>query len=264
MKKLSKKSIYEALRLGGLSVAGACAMMGNMEAESNCISIRVQGDNKYPYQYSCDYTNQVDIGNISRHEFIHDGPNGGGYGLCQWTYPTRKADLYDLAKSKSVSIGDEQMQCDLCIMELKRDYPELYDFLCTTDNISKAAEDICSKFERPAVNNFAFRINAAMGFYNEFADVEVDTGYNEDSCPIEPEIQVDCWVDVRMLKKGNLGRDVFLLQCGLADMKFNCGIPDGDFGVKTEEAVRQLQRANDLLPSGIADARVWKIILKER
>ena len=267
-----KKDIYEALRSGGLSIAGACAMMGNMEAESNCISIRVQGDSKYPYQYSCDYTNQVDIGNISRHDFIHAGPNGGGYGLCQWTYSPRKAGLYDLAKSKNVSIGDELMQCEYCISELQKDNLELYRYLCTTDDIAKAAERICAEFERPAYNNFAFRINAAKGFYNEFAgsDLVYHPETNcEDACPIEPvetpEIYgTTCKVDVRILGKGCLGRDVFLLQCGLCDMNYSCGVPDGDFGKNTENAVRQLQKANGLEQTGLADWYVWQTILSAR
>ncbi len=53
-----------------------------------------------------------------------------------------------------------------------------------------------------------------------------------------------------------------MLQCGLQDMGFDCGLPDGDFGCNTEEAVRELQRANGLDPSGVADAAVWLAVLR--
>ena len=37
------------------------------------------------------------------------------------------------------------------------------------------------------------------------------------------------------------GRDVFLLQCGLIDMGFNCGMPDGDFCPLTLMALNELK-----------------------
>lgn len=265
---MSDLTIYQALRAGGLSPAGACAMMGNMYCESGCISYRVQGDQKQPFDYSKQYTAQVDAGNINRHEFIYDAPGGGGYGLCQWTSHDRKEHLYDFAKSRGVSIGDEVMQCDFCIWELMTYYVGLYRDLCVTTDLADATKRICAEFERPAVNNYAERINAAQRFYNEFADVDVNAGFGEDSCPIEnpePEPEEEtCAVHVRVLHKGDLGRDVFLLQAGLFDMGYDCGIPDGDFGVNTDGAVKQLQRANDVDATGIADWFVWQTVLQAR
>lgn len=264
---ISDKTIYDALRRGGLSPAGACGMMGNMDAESGMISYRVQGDYKAPYDFSLTYTYDVDAGNIIEHDFIYNGPNGGGYGLCQWTSWDRKAGLYKMAKVKEVSIGDESMQCAFCLHEL-RSYKDLYSFLCTTDNLAKAAERVCAEFERPKYNNFADRINSAQRFYNLFANDDVDTGCGEDSCPIEPSEpepeEETCIVNVRVLHKGSLGRDVFLLQAGLFDMGYDCGIPDGDYGVNTEAAVKQLQKANDVEATGIADWFVWQTILQPR
>ena len=58
---MSEQTIYNALRAGGLSPAGACAMMGNMYCESGLRSDNVQdncamGDS--------DYTWNVDNGGI--------------------------------------------------------------------------------------------------------------------------------------------------------------------------------------------------------
>ena len=227
-------------------------MMGNMYCESllksNIVETRCTLG-------GFDYTYAVDVGTISRYQFKVDAY---GYGLCQWTYPSRKADLYDYARSQNVSIGDEKMQCDFCVFELQRDYAGLYHYLCTTDDLPEAAKRICAEYEQPAVNNFADRINAAQRFYNNLAD----------SSEPEPQIPVQvldtCEVTVRVLKQGCLGRDVFLLQCGLNDMKFTCGVPDGDFGLNTKEAVCELQRKYNLTPSGTADKAVWDIVLKQR
>ena len=41
---MSKKTIWEYLKAKGFSDIAAAAIMGNMEAESNCIAVRLQGD----------------------------------------------------------------------------------------------------------------------------------------------------------------------------------------------------------------------------
>ena len=79
--------------------------MGNMQAESNCVSFRLQGDYNYPFERSRSYTSQVDGNQISRDDFVYHGPGGGGYGLCQWTFWSRKAGLYDLAKNPNKKPG---------------------------------------------------------------------------------------------------------------------------------------------------------------
>lgn len=251
---MSEQTIYNALRVGGLSAAGACAMLGNMFCESGLKSNNVEdrctlGD--------FDYTNAVDMGTISRYQWKVDA---FGYGLCQWTYPSRKEGLYDLAKGQGVSIGDEQIQCEFCLVELINEYSDLYSYLCSTGDLPEATKRICAEYERPAVNNFADRINAAQRYFNQLASGDCA----EDACPIEIPKEELGNVSVRILHKGNLGRDVYLLQCGLCDMGIDCGIPDGDFGVKTEAAVKELQQVAQIEPTGKADRDVWQIILDAR
>lgn len=254
---MSDQTIYKALRAGGLSPAGACAMMGNMNAESALISTNVEDRCTIS---DAVYTQEVDNRVISRQQFSHDSY---GYGLCQWTYYTRKENLYDYADGMHVTIGDEEMQCEFCIWELQNYYVGLYRDLCTTEDIANATKRICAEYEQPAVNNYAVRINSAQQFYNKFANDDVGADCGDDSCPIEtpdPEEET-CIVNVRVLHKGCLGRDVFLLQAGLFDMGYDCGIPDGDFGVNTEGAVKELQRANNVDATGVADWFVWQTVL---
>lgn len=244
---MSEETIYNALFRSGLSPAGACAMMGNMYCESALKSTNVE--DRCPIGDS-DYTYNVDRGIIPAQTFISDRY---GYGLCQWTSPDRKAALLQTSIEKCCSIGDEGMQCGFCVQELKDGYPSLYKYLCETDDLPKATERICAEFERPAVNNFAARINAAQGYYNRLV------GGDQTAIPAAPAEPVS--INVRILKKGMMGRDVFLLQCGLTDMKINCGIPDGDFGNKTEAAVQDLQKANNINPDGVAGQIEWQIIM---
>lgn len=262
---MGEATIYRALRAGGLTRAGALAVMGNMYCESALRSDNVQdncpmGDN--------DYTLNVNFGGISRDAFSHDAY---GYGLCQWTYYTRKAELYDLAKSTGVSISDEKMQVAFCLSEMRRDYPGLLQFLQTTGDMATAVERVCKEYERPAVNNISERYAAAVRFANMPLDSDVGecTG---DSCPIDlPTVNLQQnitedtptdKVNVRVLQYGHKGRDVFLLQCGLQDIGIDCGIPDGEFFSKTRRAVQELQRNCDLEPTGIADGDVWQILFQ--
>ena len=155
------------------------------------------------------------------------------------------------------------MQCDFCIYELQRYYVGLYRDLCATDNLPDATKRICAEYEQPAVNNFADRINAAQRYFNQFAN-DTNVGCNEDACPIEIPTEDTCVVNVRVLHKGCLDRDVFLLQAGLFDMGYDCGIPDGDFGVNTESAVKQLQKVCGLEVNGTADWFAWQTVLNAR
>lgn len=258
---MSEQTIYNSLRAGGLSHAGTCAMMGNMACESALLSNNVQDNCTLSDR---DYTYAVDNGLITRWQFMADS---FGYGLCQWTFSKRKDDLYMYARSEEESIGDEAMQCAFCIFELKRDFAELYSFLCTTGDLENATRRICAEYERPAVNNFNDRIAAAQRFYNNIQfsgkiDNSDTEGCNDDSCPIDAEELVQ--IEVRALKRGDTGRDVFLLQCGLSDMGYSCGVPDGDFGIKTESGLKELRDAKGLSGDIIADQIVWQIIIKER
>ena len=254
---MSEQSIYNALRNGGLSHAGACAMMGNMYCESLLDSKIVETRCSMS---GSDYTWNVDHGGISEHSFVHDAY---GFGLCQWTYFTRKQELYQYAKSKGVSIGDEQMQCQFCINELKKYYSGLYNYLCKTDDLPTATRRICAEYERPAINNFADRINKATDYGSRLSYNGEPAECNNDSCPIEFDENVETTeITVRVLKKGMLGRDVYMLQCGINDAGVNCGEPDGDFGPKTETALREYQEFCNLDVTGVADTATWQTLFQ--
>lgn len=269
---MSELTIYKELRSGGLSAAGACAMLGNMYCESGLKANNVEdrctlGD--------WDYTNAVDMGTISRYQWKVDAY---GYGLCQWTYPSRKEGLYDLAKERGVSVGDEQLQCDFCLIELSNEYNSLYQYLCHTDDIAEAAKRICAEFERPAVNNFAARINAAQKFFNmlalndngEYADTEdeqpqFDIVHPEfprtflhleygDGCRArgyKPDPAIKAWQN--------------LLLCWGFDIGSCCD--DGEFGNDTLNATKEWQKyakehGADVEVNGVVDEDDWLAIVE--
>ena len=253
---MSEQTIYDGLRAGGLSPAGACAMMGNMACESALRSDNVQDNCPLGDK---DYTYNVENGIISKWQFMTDAY---GYGLCQWTLGARKCALYEFAKVRGARISDEDMQVQFCINELAGldEYADLYAYLRTTEDLAKATERICAEYERPAVNNFADRINAAQRYFKQLA--AGDCG--GDACPIVINQEELVAVEVRVLGRGSLGRDVFLLQNGLKDMQLYSAKLDGDFGPATEAAVKQLQQTMGMELSGVADQAVWQTILQKK
>lgn len=157
------KIIYDALIGNGLSPVGACAIMGNMYCESTLKANIVEKRCTIPDEQ---YTQMVDSGAMSAETFANDKY---GYGLCQWTFNTRKQALLEFAKSKGVSIGDAQMQCDFCVQELKQDYPDLFKTLCAMGDLYTDTALVCKDYERPATNNIQARYNAANKYYEEYA-----------------------------------------------------------------------------------------------
>ncbi len=131
---------------------GAAAILGNISTESGGIPDRVEGDMSLDCEYSMYYTQRVDSGAISREDFIkYVVIEGHGYGLCQWT-GERKGALYDMAKEHEVSVGDLTLQCDFIIRELSDSYPELLEYLKTTDDVVEAACRFSDEYEQAAIH----------------------------------------------------------------------------------------------------------------
>ena len=175
---MSKKTIWEYLKAKGFSDVATAAIMGNMEAESNCVSCRLQGDFSTDYQKSREYTAMVDRGDISREQFVYNGPGGGGYGLCQWTYWSRKAGLYDLAKEQGVSVGDEFIQVEWLVRELFQDeFGPVLNTLQNSESIRECSDVMIKKFLRPADQSDAVcvqRAKFAREICAEFAGGEAE------------------------------------------------------------------------------------------
>lgn len=136
----------------GLTPAAACGVLANLDAESGLCPARVQGDFSPDYSVSYAYAAAVDAGTISREDFIYNGPGGGGFGLAQWTYSTRKAALYDLHISMGMSIYSYDVQLTMLSNELQADASILAQLQAlgnTEEDVRTAATIWCTQFERP-------------------------------------------------------------------------------------------------------------------
>lgn len=166
------KTIWDLLMTEFNNEIGVAGLMGNLWAESGLYPDRVQGDVPYS-DYSKRYTAKVDNGAISARDFIHSGPNGGGYGLAQWTYYTRKQNLYNKwVNSSYSSIGDVKLACAFLIEELRTSYVAVYNAIKTAPTIRSASDIVLHKFESPADQSERVeKLRALLGeeIYNTFS-----------------------------------------------------------------------------------------------
>lgn len=252
---MSAQTIYFKLVEAGMSPVGACAMMGNMQAESGMRANNAQDG----YGYTDEgYTAKVDAGQLNFIDSI-------GYGLCQWTYGPRKLKLLQFARSRGVSIGDEDMQVDFCIQELRSEYPKLWLYLCDATGVYEAAEKICTEYERPAVNNVNARAGYANGFYMQFGGMEGET-IPQSPAETAPFTQgsldaEESYWPPRTLELGMFGPDVVALQGLLIAHGFPAGIT-GTFDAATRIKTMGFQVEHDLYGDGIAGPLTWAALTK--
>ena len=145
---------------------GTAAMMGNLFAESSIVPYRLQGDFSSGFQTSLQYTDRVDNGTVSEYDFVHNGPNGGGYGLAQWTFQSRKQGLYDMYQTGYSSIGD--LSLALAFLH----YASTKTACTNATSMFDATVYVLKNFENPADSGPAVqqdRTQTAQQIYDRYA-----------------------------------------------------------------------------------------------
>ena len=114
------RKIWKYFTSKGWSDEGVAGLLGNIEKESYVQCMIVQGDLHDPkFKKSIAYTEAADSAETEAEMkkcFIRDSK---GYGLCQWTYHTRKRGLLNYARSLGKSVGDPDVQIAFLFEELE-------------------------------------------------------------------------------------------------------------------------------------------------
>lgn len=134
---------------------GVAAIMGNLYAESGCTPYACQPSR--PYSVCMTYIGHVDRHEINETGFVHHGCSStggvaegqGGFGLAQWTYYTRKKDLYDWWTRAGGSIGDLNMQLNFLVWELQNKFPDVWTALTTATDLRTASNVVLFIYENP-------------------------------------------------------------------------------------------------------------------
>lgn len=155
---------------------GVSGLMGNLQAESGLCPYRVQGDFTTGYSMSIEYTEKVDNGTISKTDFVYNGINGGGYGLAQWTWRTRKKNLYEKWKNGGYSsIGSIELACDFLWHELNNGYKSVLNVLKNATSIKEASDKVLHDFESPADQSTTVenvRLSLSQKIYDTYSGTE--------------------------------------------------------------------------------------------
>lgn len=143
--KTNEEKIWNYLKSKGLNDYAISGIMGNMFAESGLSPTNMQDSFEKKLGYNdATYTAAADNGTYKN--FIKDGC---GFGITQTTFWSRKENLYNLAKSRGVSIGNLEMQLDFFWQELTEDFKTVYQLLQSVKSVKEASDLILTKFEMP-------------------------------------------------------------------------------------------------------------------
>ena len=147
---------------------GVAGLMGNLFGESHLQPDNLQDSfEKRLGMTDKEYTAAVDSGAYSYDQFIHDG---AGYGLAQWTFWSRKSNLYNRRNGKSIS--DLDMQLDFLWWELSTGYTTTLNALRTATSVYNASTVVLTQYEKPSNQSEAVRLKRAEygeGYYKKYA-----------------------------------------------------------------------------------------------
>lgn len=172
---MNEAAIWKYLKSQGLTDAGVAGLMGNIYAESGLNPKNLQNSYEKKLGYT-DETYTVAVDNGTYTNFVRDS---AGYGLCQWTYWTRKQTLYAFCKATGASIGDLDAQLRFLMKELTESFKSVLGVLMATTSVREASDAVLLQFERPAnmgAEVQAKRAGYGQTYYNQFAVVATEKG----------------------------------------------------------------------------------------
>lgn len=153
---------------------GVAGLMGNIYAESGLKSTNLQNSYEKSLGYTdTSYTTAVDNGTYTK--FASDS---AGYGLCQWTYKTRKANMLAFHQKKGKSIGDLETQLAFLIQELSGSYSSVYKVLKSATSVKEASDKVLTGFEKPADQSSSAKTKRAsygQKYYDAYASGSTTT-----------------------------------------------------------------------------------------
>lgn len=152
----------------GFSIYGIAALMGNLSAESGLDPKNLQNSCEKRLNYTdAEYTTAVDNGTYKN--FAYDG---AGYGLPQFTFPSRKEAFYKYAKDVGKSIGDLETQLLFMVEEMKKDFKSVYSALKTASDVKTTSDLVLKKYEAPKDQSDAVKRKRAeygQEYFNRFS-----------------------------------------------------------------------------------------------
>lgn len=143
--------MWTFLKIGmGVSDTVAAAIMGNSFAESRLNECQVQNTVIHPDSYQYKLNDNV------------------GYGLFQWTYPSRKNDLINISESMNMGINNVNAQLETLKDEVlySSDHKDMWVKMNNTNNCDEATTLFFDNYEGVNDNSLEVRKKAAREILN--------------------------------------------------------------------------------------------------
>lgn len=164
---------------------GVSGLIGNIYAESALNPKNLQSNGNKKLGMSDDeFVVAVDKGSYTKEQFIKDSY---GFGICQWTYHTRKKAMYEYIKSKNKSIGDLESQLDFLYKELSENYKHVLTTLKDATTVLQASNTVLLKYERPANQSEAVQTKRAgygQTYYEKYANLNTIQNSTQEVKPV--------------------------------------------------------------------------------
>ena len=165
------KIIWNFLKTRGFNDYAIGGIMGNMKAESGLRSNNLQSS----YEKSFNLTDEEYTDKVDKNVYTNFVQDSAGYGLCQWTYWSRKASLYNWCKTNKCSIGDIYMQLSFFFIELVGSYASVYKKLQTVTSVREASDLILLNYEKPKDQSEKVQIKRAeygQKYFDKFSKLK--------------------------------------------------------------------------------------------
>ncbi len=260
MTEKQTRALYIAQRCqqAGMTLAGCAGAIVNFEFESLINPINVE-DRYHTSAARTDeqYTRMVDTD--PAYDFANDNGAHYGYGLAQWTYPTRKVKMRRFHQERGVSIGDFKTQIEFFIQECKSEYPGTWSLLCSSRSAYDCAYNFCKIYENPADTEAQAisRGKKAQGWYDWLKDNQGETVPDPDPEKDDEGLPIEkTWPPRTIDAKCSGWPEVWLWQSILNCRGYNVlrtGLWTDDLTAKT----KAFQEAAGLSPDGCVGPLTW-------
>ena len=129
------------------SSVGAAAIVGNLIAESGVNPKRSEGS-KLPKN--------------------EPTPNLG-YGIAQWTFPSRQKNLMTFAKRKNLPVSNLSVQVEFMLKELNSLKGLNRRLKTGQETIAQLTTEFCNEYEKPGIPHLEKRIKFARDVYKKYS-----------------------------------------------------------------------------------------------
>ena len=166
----NSKRAWDFFKSKNLTDEVCAGILGNLYAESGINPRNMENGYEKKLNFTDDtYTECVDNGTYKN--FIIDGV---GFGIAQFTYSGYKKILYDTAKSKSLSVGNLDLQLQV-LYDMLIGNQQIRNSLKNAKSVKEASNVILLQYEKPYDQSMLvqnLRAKYSQDFYDKYSEVD--------------------------------------------------------------------------------------------